>query len=288
MVFKRSTSFAALIAVIVGLVSTSATADTSKYTGEDAAQMYAAYAEPSPKQFGGSCWLDASNTIIEPNSSEQARCMPMLGAKKTAIIWGDSAIAMYARDFKIKFAQAGYSMGQLTSSACPPFPKFHVVSRPFCEAYNDRFIKLILQARPSIVVMGWHPYTAISPDQLATTLNLLTSRGIKVVIVGSEPLFHTAGRLILAARARKDDPSVTIDATENPAFKGLEASEKLLRRTIVNRAPSVGFVSVLATVCPNEVCILAVSGTPMYFDTLHVTPLGSALNTERLFPQILR
>ncbi len=275
--------------MVFGECAARAQADVSKYVGEDAAEAYAAYSLPvadRSKQFGGACFLDVSDDISVPTAAEQAACMPSPGAQKSAIIWGDSTIAMYAASLRLQFSRAGYSMGQLTSSGCPPIANFHVPSRPFCEAYNDRFIKLIKEAKPTIVVLGG--VRDVPPDLLIATLDLIASSTKKIVILGPGPFFHVAPKLILAERARSGDPSVKSDATENPAFKIAELNESTIRKVIAGRTPSVNFISVLGTICPNETCTLAIDGNLLYADELHVSPLGSTISIAKLFPLILR
>jgi hypothetical protein len=93
--------FIGSLATAIALGFAAHAVNAATYVGPDAAEAYAAFVAPSDeavKQFGGDCFLNAGEPLDHLKDSD---CLPKIGAKKTAILWGDSAMAMYGRDLRV-------------------------------------------------------------------------------------------------------------------------------------------------------------------------------------------
>jgi len=281
-----------IIAIVVVPISSFA-GEPSPFVGEDAAEAYASYTntgEVGNKQWGDPCFLNVGQPMERLTESQ---CLPKAGAKHTVILWGDSSLAMYAGDLNASFARAGYSMGQLTASGCPPVIGFQSADRPMCQAINERFMKLIALSRPTLVIMSNECCynETLTAGGLLKTIEFLRNNGSRVVFLGGHPQFGVDAKLLMADRARKMDPRATITVGENARLQQIvqvESQVKNIIDSVPAGGPSVRYVSIVSTVCPNQTCVLAADGIPYYMDEVHVSPLGSREHVQRFFSLLLR
>lgn len=229
------------------------------------------------------CFMNERQTFDELKPS----CIPVEASetRKVAIIWGDSGIAQYAQALARSFQETGYTMGQLTLSACPPLIGYDVPPRPQCRDFNDRSLAAIIQRRPALVVLGWAYWddSAVS-RHLAETLDRLNAAKLNVVVLGCGPRFNEAVPNILARRAMQNDRDIIAHSELD-----LAAIRSIDRRllSITSQHPPVRFLPVFDTICPNEQCKLISDGLPAHFDSFHVTAEGAKLHVDRFFDQLL-
>jgi hypothetical protein len=149
------------------------------------------------------CFMNEGQTFDELKAS----CIPpeVPDTRKVAVIWGDSGIAQYAQALDRRFQEAGYTMGQLTLSACPPLIGYDMPLRPQCHDFNDRSLAAIILRRPALVVLGWAYWEDFAASRyLAETLDRLNAAELNVVVLGSGPRFNETVPNILARRAMQN------------------------------------------------------------------------------------
>lgn len=70
-------------------------------------------------------------------------------------------------------------------------------------------------------------------------------------------------------------------------FQLQEADRKMFKR--FGRRKDVSYISVIKNLCGKQFCpLITADGTPIYFDTSHLTESGSKLFAKKLTPLILK
>ncbi len=224
----------------------------------------------------GICFLnpDQSWAAIRPST-----CLP--GGGKEVILWGDSTAAHLYLGLREPFAKAGYSLGQLTASLCPPILNYDVSSRPKCRDFNTAALAEIERRKPALVLMVaiWN----MGPDgfaKLKTTVARLRQAGIEALILAESPYYRAAVPRLLIERLRSGNVSVTSDADLSKSTRlGLPQLKSLF-------GPRV--VSIANVMCPKGKCPMSLNGVAVHFDVLHLTPHGSRYFGRHLVPVILQ
>jgi hypothetical protein len=247
--------------------------------------------DPRPLYRSRECFLDPDQDLT---SIDVERCLPDRTGIP-AMLWGDSHAADLYPGLRIAFADAGYSLGELTASACEPVVGRDSPARPKCRMFNDQVLALLLSIKPTMVILSaeWLP----DPDavkRLNQTVTTLSNAGTKVIILGNSPLFKASVPNLVADRMESGAKNLTTDlttdwTTEQDIERNFEhATEAVMSRHFSGRA-ELRYISVFKTVCPNSRCpLLANDETPIYFDSSHLTGAGSLAFAKMLTPQILR
>ncbi len=222
----------------------------------------------------GACFIDVDNRVSDFNAEV---CLPR--KRPFALLWGDSTIAHLYAGLDPLLRERGLSLGQSTSSACPPLIGVDIPGRPNCRPFNDMAIAKILRRRPEFVVLGgvWSA-DADELAQLDATLDVLEKAAIRAVVVGPGPLYKRNAPLFIAERfSRGDSDTESAGELDDAVF----ARDAVLKRRIAAR-PGVKYVSILDAVCKNGQCPVLRAGKSMHFDLTHLTPDGSDYFARRL------
>jgi len=231
------------------------------------------------------CYLSPDQDF---SPTSMAGCLPQ-GSGPSAILWGDSHAVHLYPGLRPALERKGISLGVLTASACPPIIGYQTPVRPKCTAFNEHALQAILSLRPSIVILSarW-PTDETSLSLLDSTVATLAKAGPKVVLLGESPLYKVDVPLIIAKRLHEGDASLTAKGEADLELGFLRWSDRTLLGRFGNRE-EVRYISVMQALCPHENCPLTdADGTPVHFDTAHLTKEGSVLFTEVLTPLILR
>jgi peptidoglycan/LPS O-acetylase OafA/YrhL len=230
------------------------------------------------------CFLDPDQPASEINYDV---CLPKSPLKQV-ILWGDSVAAHLYVGLKGPLESAGYSLGQLTASGCPPAVGLDVAGRPNCAPFNQGALARVLHERPDMVILAsgylWSASDALFAG-LDKTIKALNGVGIKTIILGAPPLYRASVPAILAERMKVGDSNPLSGQDLAPGFT-LEMDVALEKRFLGRH--DVRYVSIMKTVCPNNQCpLLFNQATPSNFDPLHLTPAGSKYFAAILAPHIL-
>jgi hypothetical protein len=239
--------------------------------------------DPRPLYRSRECFLDPDQDLA---GIDVKPCLPD-GTGTPAMLWGDSHAADLYPGLRVAFAGAGYSLGELTASACAPLVGRDAPARPKCRLFNDQVLALLLTLKPAMVILSaeWLP----DPDTVALlnqTVTRLSDAGSKVIILGNSPLFKASVPNLVADRMQSGDTDRTTTQDIEGHFE--HATEAAMSQGFSGRA-ELRYISIFKTVCPNSRCpLLANDETPIYFDSSHLTGAGSLLFAQMLTPQILR
>jgi peptidoglycan/LPS O-acetylase OafA/YrhL len=235
-----------------------------------------------PQFRSGVCFLNPE----QPGGDiDLSRCLPK-GTGRKAILWGDSAAAHLYSGLREPLEAMGYSLGQLTASACAPVEGWNPAQRPNCRGFNEIALPKILTEKPDLLVMAarW-PITDELLDKLDATISKLNKAGIQPVILGA-PILYKAGvpaLLVERLKAGNQDPFSGPDLIDSFITNADEALSNRLRGR-----DGVKFASIFNSVCPTKQCPMIVDGkTPLHFDSLHLTEAGSKFFAKALLPEIL-
>ncbi|MBW0003871.1 MAG: acyltransferase [Hyphomicrobiales bacterium] len=231
------------------------------------------------------CYLSADQDF---SLTSMSGCLPR-GAGIPAILWGDSHAMHLYPGLRPAFEKKGYALGVLTASACAPILGYRTPERPKCTAFNAAALQAILSLEPRLVILSarW-PTDDASVALLDRTSTQLTEAGIKVAIIGESPLYKIDVPLIVAKRLQAYDESRTARGELDLESGFLQWSDRVLSARFAGHK-DVKFISVVDALCPRMDCPLTdEEGTPVHFDTAHLTKEGSILFAKVLTPLILR
>jgi peptidoglycan/LPS O-acetylase OafA/YrhL len=231
------------------------------------------------------CYLSADQDF---SLESMSGCLPR-GSGPSAILWGDSHAVHLYPGLSPALAREGISLGVMSASACPPIIDYQTPVRPKCTDFNEHALEAILSLKPSIVILSarW-PTDEASVALLNRTIARLAEGGLKVVMLGESPLYKVDVPLIIAKRLQEGDLSRAARGGADLELGFLQWSDRILSARFGSRE-DVRYVSVMHALCPHEDCPLAdADGTPVHFDTAHLTKEGSILFAKALTPLILR
>jgi hypothetical protein len=230
----------------------------------------------------GVCFLNPEQLGTELNVGE---CLPR-DEKRKVILWGDSAIAHLYLGMREPLEKAGYSLGQLTASGCPPIIGVDAPQRPNCRAFNDWALPTIIEEKPDLLLMGaiWAP----TPEMLVglqRTIDRLREAGIKPVILGTPAIYRSNVPQLVADRWRNGDRDPLSGADMDKS--GVQLRDDALRKLLEGRTDAK-FIPVVETVCPGMRCPMVIDGgIPVQSDIVHLTPAGSKYFANILVPKVL-
>ncbi len=244
------------------------------------------------------CFLEPQDSFASYNT---ANCMTPVVDKINILLAGDSTSAHLAEALRDYLDPQRYHLLQLSSGACAPFIGFHQPNSRSCDDVNAAFASLLTSRRVEAVILAGHwrtyidlyraiPTRASARAGLATvfdvnldaTLSTSSDAGIPVLLVGSSPEFPTPLAATLVRQALTHAP-VRDTLKVIPAAYTADRHVKQLSTPYSN----VHFVSILDALCENGDCPLTIDAeTPIIWDTLHLTPEGSAYVLDRLRPEL--
>lgn len=225
------------------------------------------------------CFLDPDQ---DPATMNLSTCLPR-GAGPKVILWGDSHATHFYTGFEASLRGRGYTLGAIAASACAPLLGHDVAARPFCHAFNDIALPLIIRARPEFVILSanW-PQDQEALDALGKTVDRLRAEKIRVVILGETPIYRQAVPKLIADRIIAGDHDM--HASNELEHGVLDVSDHNLRQRFSNR-PGVTYVPVMQLVCPHGMCpLVAPDDVPVQFDSAHLTTSGSHMFAKTLTP----
>lgn len=231
--------------------------------------------------------FQSTTCFMEPeqNTSEYqtAICLPSKGP--LVILWGDSHVSQYLWGLRPLFNAQGYQIGQITASGCAPAIGVYVASRPKCQIFNDFALHKIIETKPELVILGaaWSG----SDEQLQgleRSILALQKANIKIVVFGPSMVYKDSVPTILANRMKKGSTDSNSGNDLDSDF--IYRKETLLKKFILEQT-NVPYISILDTICPNQICPMKVGEVPAHFDIVHQTREGSEYFASFLFPLII-
>jgi len=204
-----------------------------------------------------------------------------------AVLWGDSTAAHYVGMVGAFARSGGYRVRNVEHSACPPIdgdpePFVDAEITSDCRASLAIARPIVEQFDNIIIASTWDSYrhTAALMPRLFDTVKRLTARGKHVVLIGKVPEIGDYDPLCrekaLAYPLLRCRIAIAI-----PSPEVVQLNQQL--RTFARSIPNVSFYDVTEVLCPGGVCASVTStGTPIYYDRLHLTLRASWALGERV------
>lgn len=231
----------------------------------------------------GTCYLEADQKAAGMDFSA---CLPKKSAHRV-ILWGDSHAAHLAFGFEKVLKSNNYDFGFVSALGCAPALQYDPPARPNCKGFNDYVLPMLIKEHPNVLVLSskWETSNAEQMNGLKMLLERLATEKIKVVVLGASPLYKRFVPFIVMDKIQKGDGDMFETGKIDRQY--LEATEMYMNQYI-SKNTDRKFISVRAAVCDEYKCPLLTSlGTPVYFDTSHLTADGSEFFAKRLIPRIL-
>jgi peptidoglycan/LPS O-acetylase OafA/YrhL len=237
------------------------------------ARAYAAYLDKGQSHFReGSCFIVGSFTF---NNFDREKCLRRDRGKQSYLLVGDSHAAQLW--YGLSTLLHGVNILQATTAGCRPEvaqAKPRVMS---CSLMMDYVFKdYLVSNRVDRLLVGARWLQRDLPG-LAEMLSWAKSRAIPVTLFGPMVEYDQALPRILAVTAESNDPR----AVGNHQIKSNMALDKEI--SAVASKYGATYVSYYKLLCVEDRCLTTTpDGSPLQFDTDHLTEQGSLLVARKL------
>ncbi|UWM62654.1 acyltransferase family protein [Enterobacter sp. CP102] len=192
---------------------------------------------------------------------------------ESIVIWGDSHAAQLMPGIRSVLKNDNFT--QRTSSLCGPLYSAENSQRPFCKDINKNIIAELLRVKPKLVVLAafWSQYPF--KDYLADTLKMLSSAGIRTVVIGPFPFWHDHLPKIIETNGL--NPQGTMPVTLFDSSRNVLGDDKSIEK-IVSASANSTYISAIDIMCSKATCKATVGKNPtipMQWDNAHLTYPGS-------------
>jgi peptidoglycan/LPS O-acetylase OafA/YrhL len=195
-----------------------------------------------------------------------------------ALLWGDSFAAAYSYGF---FHNDGLRLGvlQYTAGQCPPILGYHAASRPQCDAFDREMPSIAQRYHVSTVIMAanWAGYIRtrkLTYADIAATVATLQRSGLRVILIGQDPIFTFAYPDEYFFRKFRSTPQIDYYAPLN--------ADPNLNAHIAEAARADVFFDPFLAFCRSADCIFKIGQLYVVADYGHWTHYGSSLAVARL------
>lgn len=199
-------------------------------------------------------------------------------AQPGLLLWGDSQAAHYIGVIAQVAKQGGFAFRNATHSACPPVfggDYGFGVYKPGCSRFRPYIQSAILSGAYRTVVLGgaWETYDQRPGfrEDFRRTLDAISARGVRVVIIGQVPRFNSYNRACELRALRLHG----VDCRGR--FERVDQGDTMTNQWLANlaRAHGIPYVDIRGVVCRDGTCSPYLRGKPVYFDASHLSMEGS-------------
>jgi peptidoglycan/LPS O-acetylase OafA/YrhL len=215
-----------------------------------------------------------------------AKCLQSKPGRRSVLLWGDSVAAHHFIGLQAAAHGTNIDILEATMGGCPPALGLIRKNRngPICKARNDAVIDFVKNHPPSLVLLGgeWRSHPDTYQAHLSTSLMFLRALGLRVIVLGpaieyARPLPELIVQHLVAGR-KLSTPGLIDEQTLK------------IERDLKNGAVKLSgarLVSLFDLLCSDWNCpTLTPEGSPVQWDTHHLTRDGSLLVGRELFPVI--
>ena len=233
--------------------------------------------DPSPAFRTGQCYLGTSR-----QSFDVPACMTADPKRPNYLLVGDSHAAHLW--YGLSSAMPEVNILQATASSCRPaaLPGSRYETQTCRNLMQLVFNDFLVNNKVDEILLAASWKDEDLP-MLSATLEILTSRGSDVVVLGPIVEYDSALPRLLADEILHNDPSIA----GAMRTAGVRERDRAMRRLVTDRGAT--YVSVYDSVCRNDRCDKFAEGDiPLQFDAGHLTAKGSVEVGRRLSASFVR
>jgi len=230
--------------------------------------------------YGASCFHGAK----EPWSDfPVAACLTPRPGQRTVLLWGDSLAAHYSIGLKLASVDRNIQVLQATQGSCPAGLGEALKRAPHCKEQNEGVLDYVRQTPPDLILLSgnWHSHRGYK-ESLQKLIDALSQLRLRVLVLG--PAIRYSKRLpdLLVDHMRANKPFVARDFLH----RGSLATDSDFKKGAIN-LHGARLISLYDLVCIRGECpTLTPDGSPMQWDTHHLSHEGSILVGKKLMPLI--
>jgi hypothetical protein len=227
----------------------------------------------------------------------EARCIYPEGTSPNTLLVGDSHGAHYVGMMRSLASAYGFSFRNATQSACsfvfdPDVSNVMQEYREGCATYRLLMEKEAYKYDNVIIGGIWNSYYVADGEKFKQdferTIAKLVSMGKKVIVLAQAPLFPSYNLKCMERNFRVN----VADCSHRFDEKMEESEIRDFISSLAVKYPKVQVFDPSQYLCPNGVCSPYLNGQPIYFDTTHLSMVGSGVlgnliarhDTDRLNP----
>lgn len=200
----------------------------------------------------------------------------------SVLIWGDSNAAHFVGYFKSVAEHLGVPVRNINHSSCVPFfsgsEKYVSRNQVSCERFNQALKLEIGKYNTVIVGASWTAYyntrSVDFEEDFRATIAFLSEEVENVVIAKKIPIFREYDRQ--CAQKAISIPFMDCASRSRVIDNGDHEVNALIEK-IVDEYENVGTFSVRDQICNGEFCYAYLNGLPIYYDSGHLSLLGSEM-----------
>ncbi len=239
-----------------------------------AAEKLNSFARFDERNYGAPCFR------VDDTPFDVDRCAKIDPRKLNVVLWGDSHAAHYFPGLSKLFQGSDINLMLTAEAGCMPtfVPRSDDPER--CKYFAALMRSYFSSHTPDVVILSshWLYFTRESrygplTDDLKNTIAVLTSKGVRVVVLGPSIQFKAALTDLLIRALSRGDRALN---PQSLTVKGLFSGDRRLRDVLPKETSKFRYLSVLDTLCPERKCPLTVDGdAPLVWDYGHLTIEGS-------------
>jgi hypothetical protein len=264
--FSGVGGFAALI-VVIGVFSASIYAPPR----ENAAL---AETQNSPGFFAHrTCFL---GQLQKPEAWQAQSCFLNEGDGPNALLWGDSFAAHLVAGLRAADGVWSHNILQYTAEGCAPVISWDPTFWPNCIDFNANVFEVIEAFDIETVILAGQWFSIFNQGvvaaDIASTIETLKSRGVKVILIGQTPVFRPNVQWLAARGEYTDSAPVTFDVGINDHLR--------------KHSAGAAFIDPLPFFCNGSTCRFRSESYSLFGDTSHLSVFGSSWLIEQLAPRL--
>ncbi|MEG8202712.1 acyltransferase family protein [Pseudomonas sp. 5FOS] len=195
------------------------------------------------------------------------------------LLWGDSNAAHYVGYLKEVAESGHFSIRNMSHASCPPVRAADGLAPPAlvdsCKAFNESAFAESKKYKTVIIGAAWEDYSKKGGNaQIAKTIRELAANGNQVIIALNVPVFTGLDRMCTAKAIRI--PGMDCPSKAVMPDNGDSAVNKFLKKQ-AKRYSNVTTFDVRSQICKNGTCSAYDQGTLLYYDSRHISMVGSEL-----------
>ena len=215
---------------------------------------------------------------------KQERCVYPLGNQPSVFLIGDSNAAHYLGMIRVFADYYGFTVRNATQSSCPLIfdGEYSWISSEFqdsCSIYRHSVKEQTLEYDTVIIGGWWNEYDNIEfKEQFQKTVDDLVKYTKKIIILGKVPLMPGYSKDCAVRSIRM--PWIECSTKFNNRQNQVNINEYI--KQLSDQYSNVYYFDIRNQICKGEECSPYLQNNPLYYDSKHLSMIGSKLIGESM------